>query len=62
MAFSIVSQRGEVEAYIMELTCDTEADIASLPADKTIAPGSSCLVIESSNVYILNSNREWKKI
>ena len=27
MAYRITSQRGEVEAYVMELVCDTEADV-----------------------------------
>jgi len=61
MAYRITSQRGEVEAYVMELVCDTEADVSNLPTENCEA-GSSCLVIESSNVYILNSEKEWKKI
>ncbi len=61
MAYRITSQRGEVEAYVMELVCDTEADVETLPT-VNCAAGSSCLVIETSNVYILNSKKEWKKI
>ena len=45
----------------MELVCDTEADVETLPT-VNCAAGSSCLVIETSNVYILNSKKEWKKI
>lgn len=43
---------------------DTEADVANLPTSEEdypdgVEPGSDCLVIESSNVYILKSNRTW---
>ena len=58
MAYRITSQRGEVEAYVMELVCDTEADVETLPT-VNCAAGSSCLVIETSNVYILNSKKEF---
>lgn len=61
MAYRITSQRGEVEAYVMELVCDTEVDVATLPTVNCEA-GSTCLVIETSNVYVLNSKKEWKKI
>ena len=33
MAYRITSQRGEVEAYVMELVCDTEADVQDLPTE-----------------------------
>lgn len=43
------------------LYCDTEADVANLPtSEDEIGLGSTCLVIESSNVYILGSNRTWE--
>ena len=42
---------------------DLESDVANLPNVNSdypggIAPGSDCLVIESSNVYILGSDGE----
>lgn len=43
-----------------EYYADTEADIESLPANAPM--GSSCFVIDTANVYILNSEGEWKKI
>ena len=54
MAYRITSQRGEVEAYVMELVCDTEADVETLPT-VNCAAGSSCLVIDTSSVYVLNT-------
>lgn len=43
---------------------DLETDVADLPTtdddyEPGIAPGSDCMVIESSNVYILKSDRTW---
>lgn len=43
---------------------DEEADVANLPTSDDdypngIAPGSDCMVIESSNVYILGSDGTW---
>ena len=43
---------------------DEEADVANLPTSDEdypngIAPGSDCMVIESSNVYILGSDGTW---
>ena len=56
--------------------CDTDADIQDLPTstkegkkyprdsgvDNKVAAGSSCLVIDTSKVYMLNSNDEWKEL
>lgn len=61
MAYSITNQSGNVETYLTEFICDTETDILTLPTENC-KPGSSCLVIETSNVYILNSEKQWKKI
>lgn len=38
---------------------DTEDDVKNLPV--SCKPGSQALVIESGNVYFLNSKREWKQ-
>ena len=42
---------------------DTKEDVATITADYPDAkPGSTCFVIESSSVYMLNNNKEWKEI
>lgn len=39
---------------------DVESDIANLPTiEDEVAPGSDCLVIETANVYMLDSTRTW---
>jgi hypothetical protein len=58
--FNIMKQGDHFTAYITEFAADSEADVANLPT--TVAPGSSCIVIETSNVYMLNNNREWMLI
>lgn len=57
---SITSQRGEVEAYVMELVADVEADVETITID--CAPGSTCFVIETSNVYMLGNDKKWHEI
>lgn len=37
--------------------CDTEADLEQLPADRT--PGCVAKVIETSNLYKINSSGQW---
>ena len=58
--YNIMSQNGDVQGYLTEYVADTENDIKDLPTN--ITPGSVCIVIETSNVYMLNGSREWKKL
>ena len=57
--YSITSQGGQTSAYIADLYVDNELDVVDLPKND-FAPGSTCLVGETSNVYILGNDREWK--
>lgn len=43
-----------------EFVADAEADVASLPKD--CAMGSTCFVIATGEVYILNGEKVWVKI
>lgn len=60
MAVSIMKQSGEDRRYLREYLADTIADVNTLPTN--VVPGSICLVIETSDVYILNNQGEWKKL
>lgn len=43
-----------------DFMADTTSDVSSLPTEEAdVAIGSSCLVIGTGDVYILNSQREW---
>ena len=46
-----------------EFICDDESDVADLPtAEDEVELGASALVIETANVYMLNSQREWRPL
>lgn len=60
---NLYSQNGEVEYRIMEYTLDTVADLTDLSKySRSAAPGSSAIIIETSEVYMMNSKREWVKL
>lgn len=46
---------------VEELVCDTAADIANLPDHTEVAMGSICYVIETGDMYMLNSQDVWVK-
>ena len=54
----IMKQNDNVTTYLTEFLADSEADLAELPKDVKYA-GSTCLVAETGNVYILNNKEEW---
>ena len=42
---------------------DTESDISDLPTDpEEVIPGSDCIVIETANVYMLDSTYTWSPL
>jgi hypothetical protein len=58
--FNTIKQSDRTTAYVTEYVADTEADVANLPT--TVTPGSTCIVIETGSVYMLNNSKEWKQI
>lgn len=60
LMFNIVKQSDRATTYVTEFVADEEADVTNLPT--TVAPGSTCIVIETADVYMLNNKREWKKL
>lgn len=59
MAYSSYQNSDNIVPYYMALVADTEADISSLPT--SCAPGSTCVVIEGSILYILGNDKIWHK-
>lgn len=59
---SIISQSGRETAYLTEFIADNEVDIIDLPGIGQCAPGSTCFVIETSEVYMLKTDGTWKVI
>lgn len=42
---------------------DAESDVSDLPVDpEVVAPGSDCVVIETANVYMLDSTYTWSPL
>ena len=61
--YTVIKQSDNISPYIVEYIVDTEADIASLPTDgKQAWPRSSCLVANTTKVYVLNNSNQWVKL
>ena len=61
--YSMYKQNDNISAYVSDFVCDTEADIASLPTNKKeVYPGSTCLVAQTGEVYVLNASNQWVKL
>lgn len=58
MGYKVTKQNGETEAYVAELIADTVADLPNINVNN-YAAGSSCLVIATQDVYILNTQKQW---
>lgn len=59
--FSITTQGNKTMPYLTEFVADSESDLKKIDIS-AIAPGSTCIIIETSEVYILNNKKEWKPI
>jgi hypothetical protein len=53
-------QSGRTAYGIKEYTVDDASGVSELPVDVHI--GSSCLVISTGEIYMLNSQRNWIKV
>lgn len=58
---NIMKQNNAVQANINEYVADTPDDIKDLPTKK-IQPGSICIVVSTSQVYMLNGEKEWVEL
>lgn len=52
---------GDGTSAFMELNADRVLDLATEYEGYTIAAGSICLVIETSDIYVLNGDSDWIK-
>lgn len=59
MSYSITKQGNNVTAYLKEFIVDMQSDIDTLPTFPKCAIGSSCLVLETSDVYMLGNDNQW---
>ena len=60
---NVIKQNDNVSTYITEFVADTEDDIKDLPTDPSeVYPGSTCIVVATASVYMLNNKKEWIKL
>ena len=57
--YSIMKDSNKIQYGVSEYVVDTKDDIEQIPL-RDIKPGTICLVIDTSDVYMLNNNKEWK--
>ena len=62
MAYNIIAQGNNKTTYLKEFSVDTESETTELPTFPKTAIGSNCLVIETSDVYILGNDNKWHKL
>lgn len=60
MAYSSYQNSDNIVPYYQALVADTENDIATLP--KQCAPGSTCLVVSNSSLWVLGNDEKWHKL
>lgn len=60
MAYSSYQNSDNIVPYYVALVADTNTDVAELSTD--FAPGSTCLVIEDSSLWILGNDKTWHQI
>ena len=56
----IYANSNKITYGIKKFIIDDESGLSELPKDAHV--GSSCLVISTGDVYVLNSKQEWKKV
>lgn len=61
--YNIIKTKEKYIKNLYEYIADSENDIKNLPTDKTVVnPGSTCICINESSVWILNNCYEWCKL
>lgn len=58
--YSLIEQMGQEQYDLKDFVCDTPEDIQYLPTDCTM--GSTAFIISTSEVYMINSRKEWVKV
>ena len=64
MAYTINQQGNTVQYGIYEVVCDTLENLQELPSgeDCDWSPGSSCIVLENSSVWMLGNDLTWHQL
>jgi len=57
---SVYKNGNNIQSRLVEMSVDTRAEIASLPT--SYFPGSTCIVIEDSSVWMLGEDEIWHEL
>lgn len=57
--YNIIANGENIANNIKEFACDSSEDLTALPE---CAMGSTAFIISTSEVYMMNGNREWVKL
>lgn len=60
MAIKMISTNGQTQYGVDEFVIDSPDDLKKLPSRSQM--GSAALCIENGNVYMKNSQGEWKEV
>lgn len=60
MAIALTGNRNNTLYGVNSYVADDETDIKDLPVD--VQPGSTCIVVNPTSVYMLNTKQEWVKL
>lgn len=58
--YSVIQQGDTAATYVMQVAADTLEDVANLPT--SWRAGSSCICLEDSSVWMLNTKKVWVQI
>lgn len=57
------TKNGDKVSYgVKEFVADTAADVSNLPDKTEAAPGSTCLIAGTGDVYIMNASGNWVQL
>ena len=59
--YKIIANGEDVQQSVVEIVADTLADISILPT-KFVSPGSDCIVLENSSVWMLGNDEVWHEL
>lgn len=60
-SYTIIQQGDTVQYNKYDCVCDTLEDKNSLPANEWL-PGSICIVLENSSVWMLGNDHTWHEL
>ena len=58
--YNYIAQGEAISHKVVELVADSRTDVANLPT--FCEAGSTCIVIEDSSVWMLDTNKIWKEL